>query len=187
MKFIEVFIIAIALAMDAFAASVSKGICIKNISKKQCGLIALFFGGFQSIMPLLGYFLGIRFVNVINKFDYIIGFAMLFIIGTKMIIEAILTKEDGEYCKINYFKIKDILFLAIATSIDALAIGVAFSLTVNNIFIPSIIIGVTTFFLSIVGIYIGKSFGSKYEKRAEVFGGIILITLGFRMLITHFI
>jgi len=187
MNYIEIVIIAVALAMDAFAASITKGICIKNISKKQIFIIALFFGGFQAFMPIIGYIFGTRFIDIISKFDYIVAFSLLSIIGIKMILEVVLKKDEGELCKINQFIIKDIFYLAIATSIDALAIGVAFSLTQINIFISSSIIGIITFIISFIGVYIGRRFGDKYEKRAEIIGGLILIFLGLRIFISHFI
>ncbi len=187
MTYIEIIVIAIALAMDAFAASISKGICIKNISKKQSLIIALFFGGFQAIMPIIGYFLGIRFIDIISKFDYIVAFSLLSIIGIKMILEVLFKNENDEYCKINQFLIKDIFYLAIATSIDALAIGVAFSINQINIYVSAAIIGIITFMISYSGVYIGRSFGNKYEKRAEISGGVILILLGIRILVSHFV
>lgn len=188
MSYFETLIIAFGLAMDAFAASISKGICIKQISKKQSLVIAIFFGGFQFLMPFIGYYLGISMIDIISRFDYIVSFLLLNFIGLKMILESLNNRESEiECCKINQFSLKDILVLAIVTSLDALAVGVTFSLTDNNLFSSTLTIGIVTFILSYIGVYIGRSFGNKYEKKAEVLGGVVLMLIGFKMLISHYI
>lgn len=186
MSLLEIILIAIGLAMDAFVASISKGICIQKIKIKESLTIALFFGFFQFFMPILGAFLGKQFLDIISSFDYIISFILLAGVGIKMIIES-LSSPNVECCDIVILSYVNIFFLAIITSLDALAVGVAFSFSNDTILFAAIIIGFVTFILSYIGVYIGRSFGNKYEKNAEIFGGIVLILIGLKIFIEHFI
>lgn len=184
MTIIDVVLIAIALAMDAFAVSICKGLTMKQLKIKNIIIIALYFALFQGGMPLIGYLLGSSFVSFIESFSYVIAFVLLGFIGSKMIYEAITNKDEDE----NYndsCKFKDMIFPAIATSIDALAVGISLAVLDNNIFVSSIIIAIVTFVISIIGVLIGKKIGSKFQFGAEVVGGIILITMGLRILLCH--
>ncbi len=181
MSILEIFIIAIGLAMDAFAVSVCKGLSVPKTKPIQLLTVGLYFGGFQAFMPLLGYLLGTRFQSLIENYDHWIAFVLLGVIGINMIIES--RKEDEELnC---YFNFKTMLPLAIATSIDALAIGVTFATLSVNIWIAILFIGVITFILSAVGLKIGNIFGSKYKSAAELFGGVVLVLMGVKILLEH--
>ena len=177
----ELLVIAIGLSMDAFAVSICKGLSMRKMNWKNAVLAGIYFGGFQSLMPLLGYFLGSRFKDYIVSVDHWIAFILLAIIGISMINES---RESDE--EINYsFDFKTMLVLAIATSIDALAIGVTFAFLSVNI-VPAVsFIGVITFTLSVIGIKIGNVFGSKFKSKAELAGGFILIIMGIKILIEH--
>ncbi|NCD06923.1 MAG: manganese efflux pump [Spirochaetia bacterium] len=181
---IELILLAIGLAMDAFAVSITKGLCMKNkINYKQALFIAFSFGLFQAIMPLIGYTIGIQFSTYIVQFDHWIAFLLLSFIGIKMILEAVFEKEETE-CKL--FSIKEILILSVATSIDALAVGVTLSfIQTTNIIQAIIVIGLITLIISFIGVKIGHKFGMKYEKSAEIFGGILLILIGLKILFEH--
>ena len=173
--FFELFLIGIGLSMDAFAVSICKGLSMQKIDKKYTLCIGLFFGGFQALMPLTGYLLGSRFSGYIERFDHWIAFVLLALIGFNMIKES---REAG----VNF---KELLILAVATSIDALAVGVTFAFLQVNI-VPAItIIGCTTFVISIAGVYVGNVFGSRYKSRAELTGGVILILIGLKILLEH--
>lgn len=185
MGIFELFFIGVGLSMDAFAVSVCKGLNMRKVNKKHCLIIALFFGGFQAFMPLVGWELGRRFERYITSVDHWIAFLLLVFLGGKMVIEAL--KEDEE--EINKTEsrldIKELFFLAIATSIDALAVGITFAF-LNVSIIPAIaIIGCTTFLLSAVGVFIGNIFGSWYKNKAELLGGVILILIGLKILLEH--
>ncbi len=179
MKLYEVIIIAISLAMDTFTVSVCKGITMKSIKYKDAVIISLYFGLFQSLMPLIGYIFGFSFDNV-SKIDHFVAFVLLFGIGISMILES---KENQKLN--NKIDFKTMLPLAIATSIDALAVGITFAFLNVNIIISSILIGLITFSISFVGVSIGNKFGSKYGNIAELIGGILLILMGVRILLTH--
>ena len=186
MGFAELFLIGVGLSMDAFAVSVCKGLNMRGkINFKHAGVIALFFGGFQAIMPLIGYFLGMGFEKYITRIDHWIAFLLLGFIGGKMIVEAI--KEWNEVDKQDEDKldIKELFVLAVATSIDALAVGITFAFLNVNIWSAISIIGTTTFVLSIIGVVIGNKFGSKYKSKAELVGGIILVLMGVKILLEH--
>ena len=186
MGFIELFLIGVGLAMDAFAVSICKGLNMRKMNYRQATVIALFFGGFQAFMPFLGWSLGRHFEHYIVSIDHWIAFILLAIIGGNMIKEALGDEEDVE-CGDCHDKLdlKELLMLAIATSIDALAVGITFAFLRVNI-VPAItIIGVTTFIISFAGVHIGHHFGSKYEKKAELAGGIILICIGLKILLEH--
>ena len=177
----ELLVIAIGLSMDAFAVSICKGLSMRKMNWKNAILAGIYFGGFQSLMPLLGYFLGSRFKDYIVSVDHWIAFILLAIIGISMIKESRESDEDIN----DSFDFKTMLVLAIATSIDALAIGVTFAFLSVNI-VPAVsFIGVITFTLSVIGIKIGNVFGSKFKSKAELAGGFILIIMGIKILIEH--
>ena len=188
MTILELFIIAVGLSMDAFAVAVCKGLAVKKAGLKQMCLAGLWFGGFQGLMPLIGYFLGTTFEAYITKFDHWIAFILLGLIGANMVKEA-LSKDDDECgCdgKAGSMAVKEMFTLAVATSIDALAVGVTFALLPEvNIGAAVGFIGVITFVLSAVGIKIGNIFGVKFKSKAELAGGIILILMGLKILLEH--
>lgn len=185
----ELFILAIGLSMDAFAVAICKGLATFNLKKRHMIITGLWFGGFQAIMPLIGYFLGTAFEKYVTSIDHYIAFILLGIIGANMIKES-LEKDDDCECECkkkekNCFGFTTMFTLAVATSIDALAIGVTFAFFKVAI-IPAIItIGITTFLFSIGGLKIGNIFGCKYKSKAELFGGVILILIGIKILIEH--
>ena len=184
MTFFELFLIGIGLSMDAFAVSICKGLSMQKIDKKYTLCIGLFFSGFQALMPLTGYLLGSRFSGYIERFDHWIAFVLLALIGFNMIKESREEEEEEEkpYAGVNF---KELLILAVATSIDALAVGVTFAFLQVNI-VPAItIIGCTTFAISTAGVYVGNVFGARYKSRAELTGGVILILIGLKILLEH--
>ena len=181
MNLLELFVIAVGLSMDAFAVSICKGLALRQMSWKKAALAGLYFGGFQAGMPLLGYMLGVRFQGLIASVDHWIAFVLLSIIGAIMIKEAMVEAEDLN----DSFQVKDMLVLAVATSIDALAVGVTFAFLQVSI-VPAVsFIGVITFALSLVGIKIGNVFGTKFKAKAELAGGVILIFMGIKILVEH--
>lgn len=184
---VEFLLLGVGLAMDAFAVSICKGLAMRKVNKKQAVVIALFFGGFQAIMPIVGWFLCKGFQNYIEAFDHWIAFALLAFIGVKMIIETLREKEDDVVIEEMDppLDMKEMLMLAIATSIDALAVGISLAALDRPIVEPAAIIGVVTFVISIIGVYIGNFFGNKYKKRAELTGGIILVLIGVKILCEH--
>ena len=182
MNLVSLFLIAVGLSMDAFAVSICKGLAMKKISIKKALIVGLWFGGFQGLMPAIGYVLGTQFESYITNIDHWIAFVLLFIIGGNMIKEA-LSKEEEEANDSLAFK--EMLLLALATSIDALAVGVTFAFLKVQI-IPAVsFIGVITFTLSAIGVKIGNIFGSRYKSKAELAGGIILILMGCKILLEH--
>lgn len=183
MGILELLILAIGLSMDAFAVSVCKGLAMKKLEFKNMVLVGLWFGGFQALMPTIGYFLGVQFKNQITAIDHWIAFVLLGIIGANMIKEAC-SKDDEEEVKAN-LDVKTMFMLAIATSIDALAVGITFAFLSVNLVHAVTFIGITTFILSAVGVGIGNIFGTKYKAKAEIAGGIILILLGTKILLEH--
>ena len=182
MGFIELIILSIGLAMDAFAVAICKGLSMQKMNWKKASIIGLYFGGFQALMPLIGYLLGINFQEKITSIDHWIAFILLGIIGLNMVKEAI--SKETEIAK-DSIKFKDMLILAVATSIDALAVGITFAFLKVNILLAISLIGIITFIISVVGVKIGNVFGDKYEKKAEFAGGIILILLGIKILLEH--
>lgn len=183
---IELFLIGVGLSMDAFAVSVCKGLAMKKVNKKQAVIIALYFGGFQALMPLIGWFLGVRFQKYITSFDHWIAFGLLVFIGGKMILEAIRDTDVQEIReKDPPLDHKEMVVLAIATSIDALAVGITFAFLDTPIVEAIVIIGCITFLLSIFGVVVGNFFGTRYKKKAEIAGGIILILIGLKVLLEH--
>ena len=189
MGLIELFILALGLSMDAFAVSVCKGLNMHGkLNWRDIGLLALFFGGFQALMPLTGYLLGSRFASYIERWDHWIAFVLLAWIGGSMIRESLSTKEKEEKAEPAELRHRELLMLAIATSIDALAVGVSFSmveLTVP-IYAAAALIGCTTFAISVAGVFVGNLFGARYKNRAEFVGGAILILIGLKILLEHF-
>ncbi len=183
---IELLLIGVGLSMDAFAVSVCKGLAMRKVNKKQAFIIGLFFGGFQALMPFIGWALGTQFESYITSIDHWIAFILLALIGGKMVIEATKTEEEQEIKQMDPpLDMKEMLLLAIATSIDALAVGITFAFLQYPIVEAMLIIGLTTFVLSIIGVYVGNAFGSRYQKRAEMAGGIILILIGLKILLEH--
>ena len=178
----ELLLISVGLAMDAFSVSVCMGLSMKKLDLKGGVITALFFGAFQAFMPVIGYFLGSRFADFISSFSHWVSFGLLAVIGGKMMIEAIKGGDDeseNEY-RLN---IKELFVLAVATSIDALAVGIVFAAEKTPVITSVTIIGAVTFLLSLAGVYIGHRFGSKYEKKAELAGGAILIIIGVKLLL----
>lgn len=185
MGFLEIFLIGIGLSADAFSVAVCKGLNMRKLNLKHAYIIALFFGGFQAIMPLIGYLLGTNFADYIEAFDHWIAFVLLGFIGGKMTIEAIRDKDEDEAEKTDVLKIGELTVMAIATSIDALAVGITFAFLKVNILLSVLLIGVTTFALSLAGVLLGNKFGAKYKSKAELAGGIILVLIGVKILLEH--
>ena len=182
MGIIELILLSIGLGMDAFAVSVCKGISMKKMNWKKACIIGLYFGGFQAIMPVIGYFFGSSFESIITNIDHWIAFILLAIIGAKMIQEAF-QKEEEEYTE--DISVKTMIVLSIATSIDALAVGITFAFLKVNLLLAITLIGTITFILSVIGTKIGNRFGDKYKSKAELAGGIILIIIGLKILLEH--
>ena len=182
MGLLELFILAVGLSMDAFAVSVCKGLSVKKMEPKHALICGAYFGGFQALMPTIGYLLGSQFESMITQIDHWIAFVLLGIIGINMIKES---REDEDEELNASFDVKTMLALAVATSIDALAVGITFAFLDTPILEAITIIGITTMIISIVGVVIGNYFGGKYKHKAELVGGIILVLLGVRILIQH--
>lgn len=184
MALLEVFLFALGLAADAFAVSVCKGLSARQIKPVHYLCVGLWFGGAQALMPLLGYYLGMTFEQYITSFDHWIAFTLLLLIGANMIRESFSKKEEEQTAS---FSFKSMLLLALATSIDALAVGVTYALSDQkiSIWIAALIIGAVTFLLSAGGLKIGRIFGARLGKRAEMIGGIVLILLGVKILLSH--
>ena len=187
--YITLLLMGVGLAMDAFAVSICKGLAMKKVKWQHATVIGLFFGGFQALMPFLGWLLGSQFEQYITKIDHWIAFVLLGIIGGKMLYEAIKGEEEDECscCAEHSEKInlKELFVLAIATSIDALAVGITFAFLKYPVAKAVTIIGVVTFVISLAGVYIGNFFGSRFKKKAEIAGGIILIGIGAKILLEH--
>ena len=182
MKLYEIFLISIGLAMDAFAVSICKGLSMKKINWKSTLIIAIYFGLFQAIMPVFGYLLGSSFSVIVQKLDHWIAFILLAIIGGNMIKES---KDDETEKRNDKVDFKTMILLAIATSIDALAVGITFAFFKVNIVVSITIIGIITFILSFIGVIIGNKFGDKFQNKAEFIGGMILIIIGLKILLEH--
>ena len=187
LMFIELFLLGIGLAMDAFAVSVCKGLGMRRLNKKQTLIIGLYFGGFQALMPLLGWLLGSQFQKYITSIDHWIAFILLSFIGGKMMIEAIREWNEEETVDVIDAPLdhKNMLVLAVATSIDALAVGITFAFLDTPIIEAITIIGITTMIISIIGVVVGNFFGSRYKSKAEFIGGLILVLLGLKILLEH--
>ena len=184
MGFFELFLIGIGLSMDAFAVAICKGLGMERINKRDALLLALFFGGFQALMPLTGYLLGSRFASYIERWDHWIAFVLLAFIGGNMIRESReQEEEEAKHC--GSIRYRELFTLAVATSIDALAVGVSFAFLGVHIAPAVTLIGCTTFVLTLVGVWVGNLFGSRYKSRAELTGGIILVLIGVKILLEH--
>ena len=186
MSFFEVLMIGVGLSMDAFAASVCKGLSMRRASAENILLIGVFFGGFQALMPLIGYFLGKQFEDYIVSVDHWIAFALLAFIGGKMIADVV--RDGGEEesaVKEDRLRLREILMLALATSIDALAVGISFAFLKVEIISAVATIGLTTLLPSALGVVIGHGFGARYKNKATLAGGVILILIGTKILLEH--
>ena len=185
--FFTLLLMGVGLSMDAFAVSICKGLSMRKVNKKQCLVIGLFFGGFQALMPFIGWVLGSQFEQYITSIDHWIAFILLGFIGGKMVVEAIREKDEAvEVGKMDPpLDLKEMFILAIATSIDALAVGITFAFLQVPIVEAVSIIGITTFVISVIGVYVGNFFGNRYKQKAELAGGIILILIGVKILLEH--
>lgn len=175
----ELFILAVGLSMDAFAVSICKGLSLDRINFKHMAIAGAWFGGFQALMPAIGYFLGSFFADMVTKCAHWIAFALLLFIGGNMIKESFGKEDEMD----GSMTVKVMFLLAVATSIDALAVGVSFAFLKVNIFLAVMFIGIITFVCSAIGVKIGSIFGSKYKSNAELVGGIILILIGIKILL----
>ena len=185
MDLLTLFFLAVGLSMDAFAVSICKGLAMKKITFKQAAIVGLWFGGFQALMPTLGFFLGTTFADLVNAVADWIAFALLALIGANMIKEALSKEEEEADASLSF---KKMFILAVATSIDAFAVGVSFAfMEIGTLIIPAVLfIGVITFILSMAGVKVGNVFGTKYKSKAEFAGGVILILLGVKIILEHF-
>jgi len=184
---IELFLLGVGLSMDAFAVSVCKGLGMRKLNKKQALIIGLYFGGFQALMPFVGWLLGSQFQKYITSIDHWIAFILLGFIGGKMMIEAVREWNEEEVVDVMDAPIdhKNMLVLAVATSIDALTVGITFAFLGTPIVAAITIIGITTMVISIAGVVVGNFFGSRYKSKAEFIGGLILVLLGLKILLEH--
>lgn len=185
MSIIEIILLAVALAMDAFAVSICKGLAMRKADVKACAVVGLWFGGFQALMPFIGFLLGTSFTSYIEGFDHWIAFALLALIGGNMIKESLGKDEESSDASLGF---KVMLVMAIATSIDALAVGIAFAalkMILTEALAAAIIIGVVTFVISSFGVRLGNIFGSRFKSKAEFAGGVVLIAIGLKILLEH--
>ena len=183
MSIIEIALIGVGLAMDAFAVSICKGLAMRRMNYKKAIIIAAFFGVFQALMPALGYVLGTTFANKIAAIDHWIAFILLALIGANMIKEAL--SSDDDECQDDSLRLGDLIMLSIATSIDALAVGITFAFFNVSLLLSVSMIGIITFIICIIGVKVGNVFGEKYKSKAELAGGLILIVMGAKTLIDH--
>lgn len=179
---LEILLIGIGLAMDAFAVSICKGLSMKSMSWKKAIIVGLYFGVFQALMPVIGFFLGATFEGVVTQVDHWIAFGLLTFIGINMLKEAFGKDEENHDDNVDF---KTMSMLAIATSIDALAVGITFAFLKVNMILASLMIGIVTFAICVIGVKIGNKFGDKYERKAETVGGLILILMGLKILLEH--
>lgn len=184
MGFLELLIIAVGVSMDAFAVSVCKGLAVSRVRPRHALKTGLWFGGFQALMPVIGYFLGVSFADLVSSVDHWIAFVLLAIIGGNMVKESF-EKEECCTSADSDFSFRVMLAMAIATSIDALAIGVSFAFLGSNIWTAVLCIGLVTGAFSAAGVYVGNIFGRKYKSKAEFVGGAILIAMGLKILLEH--
>lgn len=187
MGLVELFVLAVGLSMDAFAVSVCKGLAVQKAGVEECCIAGVWFGGFQALMPLLGYLLGSQFKDYITCVDHWIAFVLLLIIGVNMIREALGKEEDGEVCpkEENPFAFKTMLMLAVATSIDALAVGITFAFLSVDVLPAAAFIALVTFLFSALGVKLGNLCGARFQAKAEALGGLLLILLGVKILLEH--
>lgn len=182
----ELLLIGVGLSMDAFAVAICQGLSMPRLNWRHAGVIGLYFGGFQALMPLLGWILGSQFARYIQNVDHWVAFVLLGLIGGNMIREALSPEEEEEACACSGgLDHRKLFLMAVATSIDALAVGVTFAFLRVKIVPAVTIIGCTTFCLSVVGVAVGNFFGTRYQRRAELAGGIILVLLGSKILLEH--
>lgn len=184
MGFVELLLVAVGLSMDAFAVSVCKGLGMRKLNVQVALVLALLFGGFQAGMPVVGWLLGSQFLWLIEPIDHWIAFGLLLFIGGKMILDAVRGEEEesGTCDRVAW---GEFLMLAIATSIDALAVGISFAALNVDIVTSVVAIGITTFVLSLVGVWVGHVFGARYERPAQIVGGIVLVCIGIKVLLEH--
>lgn len=182
MTLFELFLIAVGLSMDAFAVSICKGLSMQKLNKKHALIIGLYFGGFQALMPFIGYSLGVHFQDAIVSYDHWIAFVLLCLIGINMIKESRSDEEESVDASVDF---KEMIVLAVATSIDALAVGVTFAFLQVTIAPAVSFIGIITFTLSVIGVKVGNVFGMKYKAKSEFAGGLILVLIGVKILIEH--
>lgn len=186
MSYIEIFLVGVGLSMDAFAASICQGLSMKKLSVKSMLIIGLFFGGFQALMPTVGFLLGTQFESYIVSIDHWVAFVLLSFIGGKMLFDVIKGEDDELNGEKEYkLDIKNIAVLAVATSIDALAVGISMAFLSVDIISAASMIGITTFVISSAGVVIGHKFGTKYKDKATIAGGVILILIGVKILLEH--
>lgn len=181
----ELLLLAVGLAMDAFAVSICKGLSVPRVKPAHAMIAGAYFGGFQALMPTVGFFIGLTFQSYIRRFDHWIAFALLALIGVNMIRESFDRKEEPVDASFGF---RSMIVLAVATSIDALAVGVSFAMlfeAASEIVLPVLLIGSITFILSAVGVYVGNFFGTRFKSKAELAGGVILVLIGVRILIEH--
>ena len=185
--FIELFLVGVGLSMDAFAVSICKGLGMKRLNMKQALVIGVFFGGFQALMPFLGWALGTQLADFITPIDHWIAFILLAVIGGKMLLDAFRggDEEEAGEAKDAKLDLKELFMLAIATSIDALAVGITFAFLGVDIVFAIVVIGATTFVISVAGVAVGHAFGARYEKGATIVGGVVLILIGLKILLEH--
>ncbi len=183
MHITELLILAVGVSMDAFAVSICKGLSVCKVRPRHAGLAAIWFGGFQALMPLIGYFAGVAFTDIVSSVDHWIAFVLLGIIGGKMVKESF--EKEECCCADPDFSFRTMLAMAVATSIDALAVGVSLAFLKVNIWTAVLLIGITTGAFSATGVYIGNIFGNKYKSKAELAGGLILILIGAKILYEH--
>lgn len=187
MGFVEIFLIGVGLSMDAFAVSVCKGLGMHRVNYAHALVIALFFGVFQGLMPVIGWLVGSAFAAYVTAVDHWIAFALLAFVGGKMLWDAFHDegKEEDDETSMQKLDLRELFMLAIATSIDALAVGISFSFLQIDIAAAALIIGCTTFVLSLVGVVVGNRFGARFEKPSQIAGGIVLIAIGLKILLEH--
>ncbi len=182
----ELLLLAVGLSMDAFAVSICKGLAMKRANLKGALTCGVWFGGFQALMPLIGFFLGAMFATAIEAFDHWVAFGLLALIGANMLKEAFERKEECEDCGCADLSVKTMFVMAVATSIDALAVGVSLAMAGNvNIWLAIALIGTVTCLLSALGVKVGSVFGARFEKKAQLAGGVILILIGLKILLEH--
>lgn len=185
MSFFELFLLAVGLSMDAFSVSICKGLGMQKVNWRVTLALAVAFGAFQAGMPVIGWALGSQFLHIIEPIDHWIAFGLLAFIGGNMIREALSDDEDDDAGTVDHIDLGELLMLAIATSIDALTVGIAFASLSVNIWMSVALIGITTFVFSIAGVLIGNQFGMRYRKPSQIVGGIILILIGAKVLLEH--
>ena len=185
MNFLDLMILAVGVSMDAFAVSIAKGLAVRKLRPRHYASVGLWFGGFQALMPVIGYFLGSNFAAVVESFDHWIAFVLLLLIGGKMLYDTLFGDDEEEEGASADFSFKTMFVLAVATSIDALAIGISLAFLKVDIWPAITIIGITTALFSIFGLHLGKLFGCRYKRRAEITGGVVLIVIGLKILLEH--